>query len=702
MLKKIIFAFLVAFSLSVSLTSVHADSVSTDKFVKEAENKNFVLYVNPKSLAIQIENKNSGYIWDSSLKNLSNQGLNTSWQQFVSSAITIDYINNFNKQRTANVANGAQVTLLKEANGFRANIHFRMAGIGMVLVVKLTDTGFEVQVPHDSITESQLGKLVDLSLYPFLGATKLSETQGYMLIPDGSGAIISYQDPTKMTSAYQQNYYGDDYGIQETNNTGQALTLPVYGIVNGNNALLSYVKSGAEYGQLNATKAGLQTNFNWITSKFTYRAQYNQPTSEAQAGAGVQMYQKKANPVNIDIKFDLISGDEANYTGLAKALQNELVSEGILHKRKTTQSNPSIMQLDFLGSDQKPGIFWSQLAVFTPVSFIEEQMKSLNLNQITFGLDGFTKGGFSNSQPNPFPIEPKVGSKSDYQKLIKTSQSTDNPFALDIGYSINPKLGKKAKDIKTTNVLQQINGFNFNALQPNAYPELAQRDVKDYQSLGIKQINIYGLGQNLDSNYSGKGTNRTQAMKEQEKAFEILKKAGLTLSANQPNLYAWKYLTNIYGLPNSDSYYIYETQSVPFVQNVLKGYINYYSDYANDASDATVYKLQNIMTGSFPSYVLTKSDSSTLQKTNYQNYYNTTFNNWKTKLKSDYQDYKKVADSTQNATITNQESLTTDGKVMETTYSNGTVILTNLSTKNFTDKNWSVSKMSYHIIKKGE
>ncbi len=684
--KKIIFSlFFIVLVLSVGTIKANA---ATDQFVKEAENKNFVLYADQSTLAIKVVDKNSGYTWNSSLTNLSNQGLNYSWQQFVSSAITIDYINSFDKARTTNIASGAQVAVMPNSTGFTANVKFRMAGISLQVMVNLTDTGFEVQVPESSISESTMGRLVDLNLYPFLGATKAAETQGYMLIPDGSGAEISYQDASQMTNAYQANYYGSDYGIATPNvnnsDNSWGVRVPCYGIVNGDDALLSYVKSGAEYGQLDATKAGLQTNFNWITSKFTYRAQYNQPTSEQQTGNGVQMYQQKMNPVNIDIKYDLLSGKNANYTGIAQALQKELVAQDILHKQKTT---PPVMNLDYAGADMKPGLFWSSLSVFTTTNDIKNDLQKNGLKNVLPSLFAFTAAGYNASDPNTFPSSSAVGSNSDFQALAKANKN----FALDLTYWGT----SQPTGIKDTNFLQQINGLNYNAIAPKSYPELVSRDLPSIKALGVKNVTVGGLGDNLDSDYSGSGTNRSQALKLQQEALSELTKAGISVSAYNPNLYAWKYLNGIINLPTCDSFYSYETQSVPFIQNVLKGYITYYSDAANNASDSKTYELENIATGSFPYYLLTQANSSALEKTALSSNFNTTFSNWQSQLKSDYKIYEKVAAATKNATIESQSQLAPD--VTSTSYSNGTQILVNQSNTTYTNGKTTVNKRSYQI-----
>ena len=36
-------------------------------------------------------------------------------------------------------------------------------------------------------------KIADIYVMPFLGATHLADTPGYMFIPDGTGALIRYK-----------------------------------------------------------------------------------------------------------------------------------------------------------------------------------------------------------------------------------------------------------------------------------------------------------------------------------------------------------------------------------------------------------------------------------------------------------------------------------------------------------------------------
>jgi hypothetical protein len=536
-----------------------------------------------------------------------------------------------------------------------------------------------------------------------------------MLIPDGSGAQIDYQSSVPMTNAYQQPYYGADYGVVNppsargaaslggVSGTVNSLTVPAYGIVNGTDAMLSYVKSGAEYGQLNASKAGLQTDFNWITSKFAYRSAFNQPISKSDT-SGVKTYSAASNPVDIDIVYDFVSGEQANYVGLASALQKELVSQGILHKQQPQeqgsqggqQGGQRVMSLNFLGAAQAPGLFANKLNVLTTADDISQTLKSLGDSGMATSLTGFTKGGYDNSMPNAFPQDDSVGSQSAFQNLATEAKKSGNSFSLDVDYGQAPS---QPSDIADNGYMQQINGFTQQYAQAAAYPELVKRDIASFKQLGVSNVNVSTIGQILYSDYQNGNAkdfvSRTAAMKYQDEALSALQKAGISLTADNPNLYAWKYLSAIDNLPSSDSRFIYETQAVPFVQTVLHGYIDYSSAPANEASNQNDYLLTNIAIGAAPSYTLTQAPSADLAKTEFSSYYNTQVSNWMKQLKSDNAIYSALAEATAGATIVSQEHVAP--AVLKVTYSNGAEVYVNTGDMDYRAGSVQVKAQGYAI-----
>ena len=51
-------------------------------------------------------------------------------------------------------------------------------------------------------------------MYPFLGATKGTQNNGYFFVPDGCGALIrTNQEELLVTSPYVKRVYGNDFGM---------------------------------------------------------------------------------------------------------------------------------------------------------------------------------------------------------------------------------------------------------------------------------------------------------------------------------------------------------------------------------------------------------------------------------------------------------------------------------------------------------
>ena len=80
-------------------------------------------------------------------------------------------------------------------NGFAAEVKFKSIGISLTMFVTLDNNGIRVQVPNSSIKEeNEQYRLAAVYVLPFFGYTHLGDVEGYMLIPDGCGALIALED----------------------------------------------------------------------------------------------------------------------------------------------------------------------------------------------------------------------------------------------------------------------------------------------------------------------------------------------------------------------------------------------------------------------------------------------------------------------------------------------------------------------------
>ena len=112
--------------------------------------------------------------------------------------------------------NTAEVEVKSEITptGVKLDINAKRYQITLKVYIDLHANGLVVKVPDSEINEN-IHLLSTLYLLPAFGATKGTEEPGYMVIPDGSGALIRYGEVSQ-TSQIALRYFGSDFGLGST------------------------------------------------------------------------------------------------------------------------------------------------------------------------------------------------------------------------------------------------------------------------------------------------------------------------------------------------------------------------------------------------------------------------------------------------------------------------------------------------------
>lgn len=99
-----------------------------------------------------------------------------------------------------------------------------------------------------------------------------TKAQGYILVPDGSGALINLNSGNQAT-AYNQAIYDIDpvaqnyVVIEET----ECARLPIFGIKADDNAIFARITAGDAIASVNADVAGKLNNYNYAYASFNVR-----------------------------------------------------------------------------------------------------------------------------------------------------------------------------------------------------------------------------------------------------------------------------------------------------------------------------------------------------------------------------------------------------------------------------------------------
>jgi hypothetical protein len=658
-----------------------------------AENDLFQLYVDSSTLAFKLLDRRSGYLWHSGIDELmEGDRLNRSWHAFAQSGISIEYLDAkaINKRISiANAEHTLEVTPVEQ--GVSAQVTFLEYDITVGIILQLEADGVRVEVPFASIREGNPSyRLGRLYIYPFLGATRGSSVPGYMLLPDGSGSLIRFADSTKAKNMFYGRYYGPDLGIiayqpyDELVTAPYPISFPVFGIVHSEaqNAFLSVVEKGAAYGEVQVHPAGIITNFNFLYNAFIYNEPYFQATNRS--GAGVTTVQRQPNAFDTVIHYRFLTGDAANYVGMARSYQQFLVDKGILRKHDDPDPNIGI-RLEFLGGDKEKVLFGYRFIPMTTVAQMSEIIAGLQLPNPEVIYYGWQPFGATSQPPTWLTLEGGLGSVSELRALAEQVTADGGHFSLYLdpqaalwnepGYSARNDLAMAITSVS----LEGYNRF------PNFYFTLAALQER-YSSLSNDTASQLGVGLALDgigsTLYSDFRESTPFNREEAIKAYQtLLAESPLRLGFYRPNDYFFGIAQAYYDMPLGDNGYIYTSEAVPFLPIVLAGYVPYYGIALNFSSNQQDDLLRHVEYGIYPSYFLTYEATANMLYTPSSWIYSSSYAQWGEQIRSTYGWMNTLLAPVRGQEIVAHEKLA-DG-VFATTYANGRQIIVNYTDRPF-------------------
>ena len=637
------------------------ENMTLDGYELIAQNEKLALYLRKESASLRVMDLESGYVWGA-LRQDKPENLNKTWSSFANSIVSIKYYDEAGSIAQIGAGHEDNKCSYEDCeNGVILHVEFTEQAISMSAKVELMKDHIRFSLEDASIEETGTCVLAQVWFAPFLGSTVGDEIGGYMFVPDGSGALIRFQRPIKYLAGYSDRVYGSDYSIDNTYTVGdlnanrtndflkdsETVTMPVYGISHGYNcnALFGYVASGAEYASIMADPAGIITDYNYAAAYFTYRQAYLQPTGRD--GAGIQMVQKTPNQVNPTLSVYFLSGQKADYAGMAQLYRSILEQEQILPGSALAQS---AMMLDFIAADIKEGFLFHTTTQLTDeqqlldaAAYLQEQ----GVGAASFQLMGWQTGGLNGYKKMKTYTDTQLGSLHELSSLRKTLQQKGYELSLylaplslreaqvgsenDLGIALSQEVIELQRNNKSVFM------GNVQYLKIQEAFSVFSRQMKLLRDAELSAVAVDEIGSLLYSEMMlGEEMDRTGVMELIKQQMNTMAgEEGMTLYS--PNQYLLG-MTAVYRhAPMSSSRYSFETDSVPFLQLVLSGDMMLYAPYANQSFYTEMDVLKCIEYNAYPSFLLTGSDSKELSGTPSEEYFSTCFDDWKATAVSIYQ-----------------------------------------------------------------
>lgn len=744
-----------------SLTEKAFDSSKViDGHMYVCESEDYELYVEPSSLSIMLRDKKTGTLLRSTLEDEEAYVRSSQAPAYsrITSGVTIVPIKYdpesesrsgmYDKSNSQAFSRDAVITYDKIENGFVAHLNFdnhkndlTLKGLNIQFDVQVTldELGIHVSIPDDSINENyvegQLGYLMgDVYLFPLLGYTDRGDTEGYMILPDGNGIIVNFQDfyqdgTAKYKSPYSARVYGSDVSLdtitaddaekeREDFNPAEDIIAPYFGMVHDYSSLnsgshekdiavLGFVTNGEYNCKIQGTFNGVNSTFeNYTYASATYREVYQQPMDNASNSAKTETTDILLN--NLEISFLITSGDEANYSGLANKCRELLTEKGYL---KVGEDQDYDVRVDFLGLDKENFLLFRRNVVATTIDNIETIISKLQENgveNISAYYDGWQKDGMYNLPNTEFKVDKDLGGNSAMKDLVEKYKGTDVSIALmqDM-LNINDttsnstftamKMINKRTYSYTDKFLNVYKTFKY--LTPSKTNEYVKTFADNVLDGGISNITLSGFTDTL-STYSqnSKMYSRKSAMDYYTSALEEIQKKGVNISLDEPAMYLWKYTNEYLNMPISSSMYVYASEEIPFLTSVLKGSMKVYSEYVNFEANQTEFFLKLIETGVYPSFLLTYESPTVLQYTNSSWDYSSDYKKYIELISKFNEDLKAVNEKTSGASIVKHEMhYKGETNLTKVTYSNGTVVYVNYSEDTVSADGETIDGLSYKV-----
>ena len=585
-----------------------------------------------------------------------------------------------------------------------------------------------VRVPvNEYYCNSEEAILNSFSVLPyFLSST--TEEEGYMVLPDGSGAVIEFNNGMTSAADYVSRVFGTDtlIGATKYDSTEYYANMPIIGMVYEDYAYLAIVENGATLAEINTQISGKNDDYNKAYFKFYIQEMENVATMENSA-VSVNKFTGDVFQENIVIRYQMLEKEEANYTGIAKNYQNYLIGQGVLSK-DGMQENASLF-LDVLGATKESKNFLgipyqgiAKLTTFAETQKMMEYFAAANVKNMDVQLTGWANNGENHSDLTKLKIESVLGSKKQLNALANYAQTNGYSFYptlnLQIAYAAKSMAsksatssfaGKYASKFLSMEYAQigksqlgldslRINEFSGYLVSPNKLVSYVEKVMAQTGKLALSGIAVSDIGSLLVADYSTKEpVSRENAAKIENEAVGTLAGSYKVLLSNAYS-YAWQYASAISDLPSRSNEFNVFSYDVPLLQLVLDGCMNYSTTALNHNTQKSNQEmlLKCIETRMNPKFVLMQAEMKDLTYTEeYFDLLSVNFDDWKERIVEIYNEYNAFYQVVKGAEIENHETVYKN--VVKVTYTNGVTVYVNYAKRPYMVDGNIIAASSYLI-----
>lgn len=586
------------------------------------------------------------------------------------------------------------------------------------IVYHLDGDKLTVEVPFEDIEYKSEYPITDLTLLPYFGAGASTE-EGFLFVPEGSGAIINFNNGKTNLSAYYAQLYGWDYGLKRdvvVNETRAAF--PAFGISHADGSMLAVVDDYSTLATIQADIAGRRHSYNFAYASYEMVHGSKMDVSK-KSDATIISYEKGLPEGSIKQTYYFLEGN--TYTDMAKAYREDLLAK-YPELQKNEDANVPISVEVIAAIDRvkqvlgMPVTLPEVLTDFASAGELISDMVADGYSNLSLRYNGWLNGGVNHAIPKDIDITSGMGGTKGLKNLVALTESlgvdlylsgrTQNAYESNIfdGFMKSRDAAKYiSREVVETPEFSKIWFGDINTsrlahhylLRPSVAVDMMQ-SLADYaKSYGVG-VGYEDTGYMLSGDYNQKrSVTREASMDMQTEVLAEVKSAGTNIALVGGNEYVLQYADLITQMDLFGKDNLIFDAKVPFYEIAIHGLVDYTGNAVNLSGDAWGTVLKAAETGAGLSFSFYTEPASLVQGTEFMDYFGANYDGWKDKAKAYATRYEKEMAGLNNQFITDHQILANG--VTATIYEDNTIVYVNTTEFDYADETVTIPAREYLV-----
>ncbi len=584
------------------------------------------------------------------------------------------------------------------------------------VIYSLEGNSLTTRIPGESLRCPNGYLMTGLQVLPYFGAGSTEDT-GYLLIPDGGGAVIDFNSRNGTATGVSSKVYGwNNAKAKEQMIAENAVSFPVFGIQKNSGYLLAITESGAGELTMEANTSGERNSYNTVIPSFEV---VHGDMVYVSSKSNVQVLVEEKNRQYEDIRIRYFAGTGDSYVDMAGTYRTYLLEK---YPHLTgTESKGLPVAVELIGAmdhiTQVVGIPMQTVlpaTTYQEASQVVEQLQQMNIGQLHLKYSAVLNNGLKQTSLQKYSLVSELGSDQELQALARQVTQSGAGFylggygstVLDTGLFDGFNENRDAIRNTLSDIVEatpyhivtyrQVSADKYYILNEQACRMAMENQAKAAGEYGFTGVAFEDVGSRVSSDFNRETpTTRDSMARSQSQMLAQFRQNGQGILLDGGNDYAVAYADFVLNMDIAGSGYDLVSKQVPFYQIALHGLVSYAGEPVNMAESYEINLLKSIETGAGLYFVFAEIPPMDLQMTEYTIYSGAQFSLWEDAMQELYQRLNADLGHTCNLRIVDHQYLTE--QVTVTVYEDGTHVYVNYGADDFSVDGGTVRSTDYLV-----